>query len=197
MRDTADAFLIERHPGRAVLRSAVRAECSQLTLYPLQFPPTHRSHRLLPLLEYPNSAPSVSAVASAGARVPFDVFVEELLSSGRGEQSPRRFGRVPQDQRSAVGGERPARSFQYVEARRVHELHPREIKDDRLLRTEVGLDRVSQPFTGRNVDLAANMDDRRTVNLRYFSRELLVHDPEGSGAPIVRQPTPATTGDCD
>jgi hypothetical protein len=110
----------------------------------------------------------------------FEVFVEEPLSPGRGEQTPSRFGRVPQDQRSAALGERPARPFQYMEARRVHELHPGEIKDDRLLGTEVGLDGVSKSFTGRDVDLAANMDDRRTVNLRYFSRELPVHDPEGS-----------------
>ena len=129
--------------------------------------------------------------------MPFDVFVEEPLSSGRGEQSPRRFGRVPQDQRSAVGGERPARSFQYVEARRVHELHPREIKDDRLLRTEVGLDRVSQSFTGRNVDLAANKDDRCPVNLLYLSRELLVHQPEATGQSVARQATSAPTDDFD
>jgi hypothetical protein len=30
-----DAFLVEGHPGRAVVRSAIRAECWQLTLYPL------------------------------------------------------------------------------------------------------------------------------------------------------------------
>ena len=107
----------------------------------------------------------------------FDV-LEKPLSSGRGEQSPRRLGRVPQDQRSAVGGERPARLFQDVQGRRVHELHPGEIKDDRLLRTEVGLDRVSQSFTGRKVDLAANKDDRCPVDLLYLSRELLVHGPE-------------------
>ena len=79
------------------------------------------------------------------------------------------------------------RSFQYVEARRAHELHAGEIKDDRLLGTEVGLDGVSQSFTGRHVDLAAHMDDRRAVNLRYFGRELLVHDPEDTGQSVVRR----------
>ena len=78
---------------------------------------------------------------------------------------------------SAVGGERPARLFQYMESRRVHELHPREVKDDRLLGTEEGLDGVSLSFAGRNVDLAANMDDRRAVNLLYVRRKLPVHDP--------------------
>jgi hypothetical protein len=110
----------------------------------------------------------------SAARVLLDL-IEEALSSDCGEQPPRRFGRVPQDQRTAVGGERPARLFQDVQRRRVHEVHPAEIKDDRLLRAEMGFDGVTKSFTGPHVDLAAYMDDRRALNLLNLSRKVLVH----------------------
>jgi hypothetical protein len=101
--------------------------------------------------------------------------MKEVFGLSGAEHSPRRLGRVPQDQRTAVGGQCSPRLNQHSEAGRIHELHLGEVKDELLLRAKVGFDRVSQPFAGCHVDLTANMDDCPVPRLRHFGQEVVSH----------------------
>ena len=76
------------------------------------------------------------------------VDLEEVLGLSGREQSPGRDRWVPQDQRTAIGGQPPARHQQDLETRRVHEMNLGQVEDESLLGSKVGFDSVPKSFAG-------------------------------------------------